>query len=402
MSQFDQKLLQDCSVRMSKAIMQLMRTAQNAFVTNVILNLHREPTDKVETMALNGTTIRFNPEFIMQTDEDTLKFNLVHLAWHIVFFDELRVGSKEMEQWNQACDHYNNLMIKNDSSCGIKVPSNATCDGQYKGWDKDKIYQYILQNQPPQPQDDPMSGDLGGGQGDGEGEGEGNGDGDDQSQGQQPTVSQEQLQREMENIVQQSAMQANMAGGPVPSSVQEYLDDLYNPKLPWESILAKYMDDYSNEDYSYQKINKKFFPHGIILPTTYSEGLGEIVIANDESGSVSDEEYKTYLGAISDIHTRLSPSAIHVLNFTTRIESQHKVERDDDINKINFRGCGGTHIPCVFDHIERTGMKPQVLIIFSDMESEIPKVKPGYDVIWISVNNSRFKQPFGRCIHIEV
>lgn len=410
----DPELLKGSETKISKNLMQLMRTSHNVFVVNILLNLEREPNTQIESLELEGIKLKFNPQFIMDKSDDEVRFSLMHVAWHIPFFDAIRgQGKEDLETWNQAADHYNNLMIKDDKSNGITVPDWATCDSRFRGKEKDDIYQILVQEaQQNQNQNgngggggqgnDPLAGDLGG---QSQGDNDGDGDGDNQGQGNQPRMSQQQMQemqKQMESIVQQSAMQSKMAGGPVPQSVEQYLEELYNPKLPWERILAKYMDDYSNDDYSYQKVNKKFFPHGILLPTTFSEGLGDIVIANDESGSVSDEEYKTYLGAIHDIHDRLSPSSMHILNFTTHIVSEHKIEREGDISKINFRGCGGTHIPCVFEHIEKTGMTPQVLIIFSDMESQIPTKKPPYDVIWISVNNSRFKQPFGRCIHIEV
>lgn len=407
--EIDATLLKSAETKLSKNIMQLMRTSHNAFIVNVLLNLHREPTDKIEAMQLEGVTLKFNPQFVVDKSDKEVQFSIIHEAWHIPFFDSIRAKGKEAEIWNQAADHYNNLMIKDDSSNGIEVPDWATCDTKFRGKEKEDIYQILLEEQENNEDgegegdsQDPLAGDLGG---QGQGDSDSDGDGDQDGQGQSPQMTQEQmeqLQREMESIVQQSAMQSKMAGGPVPSSVEQYLEELYNPKLPWERILAKYMDDYSTDDYSYQKVNKKFFPHGILLPTTFSEGLGEIVIANDESGSVSDEEYKTYLGAIHDIHERLNPAGMHILNFTTHIVSEHKIEREGDISKINFRGCGGTDCRAVFDHIEKSGIKPQVLIIFSDMESPMPTQAPSYDTIWISVNNPRFKQPFGRCIHVDI
>ncbi|WVI66536.1 hypothetical protein pVco7_gp090 [Vibrio phage pVco-7] len=407
----DQEKLSSAADKISRNLMQLMRTSHNTFVVNVLLNLTREPSENIENgMTLEGTTLKYDPAFILDKSDKEVQFALMHVTWHIPFFDMLRAQAKDdKEIWNQAADNYNNLMIKNESSNGVDVPDWAECQKRFNGKEKDEIYDILLKEKEEQEQQDPNGG--GGGQsndplaGDLGGQGQPDNDGDGDGEGQQPQMSQQQmeeLQQQMESIVQQAAMQTKMAGGDVPNNVENWLEELYNPKLPWDRILAKYMDDYSTDDYSYQKVNKKFFPHGILLPTTFSEGLGEIVIANDESGSVSDDEYKTYLGAIHDIHDRLNPAGMHILNFTTKIVSEHKIERDDDINKINFRGCGGTHIPCVFDHIEKTGMKPQVLILFSDMESPMPTKAPNYDTIWISVNNPRFKQPFGRCIHIEV
>lgn len=407
--EFDTELLKAVELKISKNIMQLMRTSHNAFIVNILLNMHREPTSKVEAMELAGITLRFNPKFIVESSDTDIRFSLLHEAWHIPFFDVIRGKGKEADTWNQACDHYNNLMIQDDKTNGVTVPDWATCNKQFRGKGKDDIYQYLLQQQQNggggnQNQEDKLSGDLGGGKPQ-QGDEDGNGDSESQNQGNQPQMSEadyQQLQKQMESMVQQSAMQAKMAGGQVPAHIQNWLEDLYNPKLPWHHILQKYMNDYSTEDYSYQKVNRKFFPHGIILPTTFSEGLGKIAIANDESCSVSNEEFKTYLGAIKDIKDKLNPESMEILAFTTQITKTFLIDRDADIDKIKFRGHGGTHIPCVFEYYEKQPVKPQVLIIFSDMESALPTRKPSFDTIWIAVNNKRFKPPFGRAIHIEV
>lgn len=417
----DKEFLEQCEAEVSKTLMQLMRQSHNSFIVNVLLNIDKQFTSEVEAMELHGDKIKINPQFFMEQSKEERKYDLLREAWHIPFFDELRGQTKEdKEVWSAAANHYNNLMLKADTqNTKVEVPDWATCDSRFKGKEKDDIYQILYQEKQQQQSssngsgggngssganpNDPLANDIGH---DGSGDPQ-QGDGNQSGKGQTPqsgmTQEQmEQMQRKLENIVQQSAMQAKMAGGHVPSSVEEYLDDLYNPKLRWEQLLAKYMTSYSSDDYSYQKINKSLFPHGIIMPTLFSEGLGKIAIANDESCSVSDEEFKTYLGAIQDIKTRMNPEQIDVVAFTTQITKVWQVEQDDDISKIKFRGNGGTHIPVVFDHFNRPENRPQVLIIFSDMESALPTQKPPYDVIWISVNNSRFKAPFGRSIYVNV
>ena len=229
------------------------------------------------------------------------------------------------------------------------------------------------------------------------------GNGDGKSSGQKLSKEQVQtLEKQISNIVQQAAMQTKMMGGKVPSDVEQYLDNLYNPRLPWEKLLLKYMSSISYEDYSYQRINKSFFPHGIILPTIFGEGLGRIAIANDTSCSVSDEAFKAYLGAIKDIKDRLNPEQMDVVSFTTHIEKTWTIREDEDISKIQFRASGGTDLYPVFDHFNQPKNKPQVLIVFSDLECTPIKQKPDFDVIWICVNNKNAQTNFGKKIHIEV
>ena len=372
------------------AMLHLMRTSNNAFVVGLLMNLPREICTDTESIELHGVNIKYNENYINGLDDNDLKFNLMHLAWHIPFFDEVRAQQYENPKvWNDACDNYINLMIKDDTGCGVEVPHNAKCERRFRGKEKEEIYNILVledqQNKQNQPDNDPMAGDLGDGTGDSQ-----QGDGD------------APLEDQLQNIVQQAAMQAKGCGGDVPNQVQSWLDDLYNPQLNWNQILAKYMDSFAKEDYTYARINKHYFPHDIILPTLHSEGLGRIVFATDESGSVSDKEYEAYIGAITDVHTRLNPETLELLSFTTRVTNHHVITDDDDIGKIKFRGNGGTDIPCVFDYVESNGLKPQVLIIFSDMDSALPKVKPTYDVIWIACNAPRFKPPFGKAIYVEI
>lgn len=260
-------------------------------------------------------------------------------------------------------------------------------NSKYAGWEKEDIYQDLLKKSSSEPQG-ALGSDLMPELGEG-------------TPTQQEAAT-KALEQQISNIVQQAAMQTKMMGGEVPPEVSSYLDKLYNPKLPWERLLVKYVSETSNDDYSYRRINKTFFPHGMILPTLYGEGLGRIAIANDSSGSVSDKEFQTYLGAIKDIKDRLNPSQIDVVNFTTRIEEQWSIQQDEDIQKIQFRSSGGTDLSPVFHHFNRPENQPEVLIVFSDLECTPITKRPAYDVIWIVVNNSGATTHFGRKIHIEV
>lgn len=412
------ELIEKCESEITKSLMQLMRKSNNAFIVNVLLNLEKKYSTDIEALELNGIHLKVNPDFFLNQSKEDKQYSLLRAAWHIPYFDQLRGQFKEdKEVWNAATNHYNNLTMRSDSKySGIDVPDWATMDSRFEGKEKDDIYSTLLyekQNQPPQggsgsqkgnngnsgsKLNDPMANDLGQDPSDDSDDGN-NGNGQPKQTSPQDM---DKLKQQLENIVQQAAMQTKMAGGSVPTAVNDFLEDLYNPKLRWEQLLMKYMNSFATDDYSYSKVNKSLFPHGIIMPTLFSEGLGKIAIANDESCSVSDEEFKTYLGAIQDIKVRMNPEQIDVVAFTTEITKTWTVTGDEDINKIKFRGHGGTHIPVVFDYFNQPENRPQVLIIFSDMESALPSKQPPYDVIWIAVNNTRFVAPFGRTVYVEV
>lgn len=399
---------------MTVSVMKLISRRNLAFDTSVLLSLTRNISeDEKVTIKIEGTNIYINPSWFMPLSENDRQWWLRHEVWHAIGMDEVRVGDKDPERWNLACDLWINNMLASDSGFDVRMPDDAVYMKEVDGMSKDQIYEMLEQNpnkeKQQQNKNDPTAGDCGGGQQPDQNQGNSapdNSDGDDNNDsGNNPSQSRDngKLEKELQNLVAQAAIQAKQAGAPVPPSVEQYLEELYNPKLNWNKILQRYMTSYDTHDYSYARFNKKMLPHGFILPTMYSEGMGPVMFATDESCSVTDEEFKNYVGAITNVKTRFNPERVDVLAFTTRVERMVTIEKDEEIEKqLNFRGHGGTHIPAVFDYIEQNKLKPQVLIVFSDMESALPTVKPNFDTIWISVNNRRFKAPFGRSIYIEV
>ena len=308
------------------------------------------------------------------------RFLLVHEAWHIGLMDIIRGKGKNQNVFNQACDHYINLMVDAEDDKLLEFIPKGLKDKKFTGWEKEDIYNELMKN--PTENGGSMSGDV-------------------MPNPDLTPEQQQQLEDAISSIVQQSAMQTRMAGGKVPDQVEKYLDELYNPRIPWERLLIKYTTATAKNNYSYQRVNKSVFAHGIILPTLFSKGLGHIAIANDSSGSVSEKEFSTYLGAIKHIKDKLKPTKMSVINFTTRITNKWEVQKHEDINKIQFRATGGTDLKPVFEHFNKKENKPKVLIVFSDLECEPITKKPDYDVIWICVNNKQAKTYFGRTIHIE-
>lgn len=397
----NKELIDKANAAVSTTIMQLMRQRELAFDTSIILNMHREYTENPDVlMQVKGTKLEINPERFLQLSKNDQQWNIRHTAWHVIGFDEVRIGDRDPEKWNLASDLWVNSMLTHDESFKVNRPQDAAYDVRFKDWDKEKIYEFLEKNQQEQQkhQQDPMQGDCGGGKpDDSDDDGDDNGDGNTPS----PGIDKGQLEKQIQSMVSQAALQAKQAGGKVPNSVEQYLEELYNPKLPWTKLLMKYMTSHNTYDYSYQRLHKKFFPHGIIMPSMFSEGLGPVYFATDESCSVSDEDLKLYLGAIETVLTDFQPEYLTVLGFTTQVDHEHTLRDPSDIDKVKFRVHGGTHIPAVFDYIEAKGHKPQVLIVLSDMYSDFPKQPPGYDVIWISVNNPNFQPPFGRAVYVS-
>lgn len=376
-------LIDKCNEAISIAIMKLMRSANLTFDVSVLLNLKRKFTDDPETLiAVNNTTLLINPELFLKENCNDHQFMLRHEAWHVIGFDILRAKNRDPEVWNEACDYWINHMIYHDDSYKLNLPNGCLYSEKFKDWDKEEIYEYLLDNDE-NTDDDRLNGDLR--------------DPDTESD----DTSDETTEISIEELVAKSAIQAKAAGCKIPAHIEDYLEELYNPKLNWKQILIKYMHSIKKHDYTFKRPNKRFLQHGIILPSCHSEGLGTICVAVDESSSVSDDDYKLYIGAIKDIQTTLEPDLIKVIGFTNKIVHVNNLSKSGDIDLLKYRARGGTNVNCVFNYIEQNKICPEVLIVFSDMETPIPD-KPKYDVIWICINNPIWTPPdYGKVIYVN-
>ena len=194
---------------MSKAMMQLMRSKEQAYITCVLLNLPRTFTNEIETAGVNGIQMQINPEFFLELPESERRFLLVHEAWHIGLMDMVRLGTKDPEVWNQACDHYINLMIDEQKDPMPKFIDLGLKDPKYSGWEKEDIYNNLMQN-PHNQKKNKLSGDL-------------QSSGDEDGASNKLTGEQvQELEKQISNIIQQAAMQTKMMGGKVPSDVEQY------------------------------------------------------------------------------------------------------------------------------------------------------------------------------------
>lgn len=357
----------------SKALLKLLVNNNDCYLANVLLGLKRRVTEDTGTAAVNSKELLINEMFFKGLTVGQQQFLLLHEASHIAFYDLNRLGDKCPDLWNKACDYWINGKLVAE---GHEFIEGGLLDSKYDGWEKMDIYNDILNDGQPQNQEDTMHGDM---------------------QSDEPMTAEELS--EIDQLIQQAAIQTKACGGKIPTEIEAYLEELYHPKLDWKQILAKYMDSITKEDYSYRRLNPMYLAHGYAVPSIYSEGFGTLAVAIDTSGSVSDEEYALFVGGIQEIITKCSPSEIKVVSFTTEIEKEWTVNNLADVDQLKFRSSGGTSLECVFDHFNKC--PPQVLIIFSDMECRHYTEKTSYDVINIITGNTQYTG-IGRSINIEV
>lgn len=380
----DMKLAQKA---LDRAKVNLMSKPDTAFFINVCFSLKHIWDEAIPTAMTNGLELRLNPDFFMGLNEEERVFLLLHEVGHVIFLHcTPRMGSRDPKKWNVAGDYVINQMLVDR---GYKMPNGGLYDKQYDGLSTEQVYD-LLPN--PESLNLPMA-DIQIGDGspqDGDGKGEGGG-----GQGMTPA----EIEEKITDILVRAALQSKLAGdkpGTIPGAVEIFLDRLLNPKLPWYTLLRRFLNDRIKDDYSWRKPNRRFFPEHY-LPSLHSEGLSHIAFAVDTSGSVSDSDFLRFISEIHGVLSQFKPARMTLIQFDTKIKSIDEIRSADELMKVKFSGRGGTHIGEVLDWCEEE--QPQALLVFTDGEFRQQTRNLRTPLVWLIHENPRFVGTMGKTIH---
>ncbi len=69
--------------------------------------------------------------------------------------------------------------------------------------------------------------------------------------------------------------------------------------------------------------NRRFISSNLYLPSMYSEGLGDVVIVIDTSGSISDTELIDFQSEVNCILEDTQPEKVYVLYCDTQVHKKY-------------------------------------------------------------------------------
>jgi len=362
---------------LDKAKIGLIGRNNAVFLSTILFSLKTVENLNIPTACVDGITLEINPAWFLDMGPQQRVGLLAHECYHVAFMHMMRSEHLDAKRYNKAADHVINLIL---IAAGYSLPDGGLCDEQYRGMDTDQVYRLL----PPTEETDNYDCDIKVAGTDGKG--------DDTTDAVTLSVS-----NILTNAVVQSKMQGD-APGTVPGECAIAYEKALNPKLPWEQLYRKYINAYVNNDHTFRKPNRRFFPD-YHLPSMYSEGIDHFAYAIDASYSVSDDEFHTYLGEIDKSIKTLAPKKVTIVDFDTDIKSVHTLTEGQTTKECEFSGRGGTNINPVLNYF--TENKPTVLVIFTDgyFDNNTPKVP--YPIIWVIVDNPRFTAPYGNVIHYQ-
>jgi len=198
----------------------------------------------------------------------------------------------------------------------------------------------------------------------------------------------------------------NMASamGKMDSSITRIMQNITNPKADWKTILKKFVDETAKNDYSWNVPNRRYVPHGLYLPSLFSNELGKIVLAVDTSGSIQENQLNRFASELQSILKNFSNVELLIIYCDTDIRGIEKIDNTNPEKKLTPIGKGGTDFRPPFQYLEKNGIDPKCLIYFTDLYcNRFPKIEPNYPVLWASttsMDSNPFQIPFGEIVEI--
>ena len=360
-----------------RAKLKLMKMPETTFYSSFFSMLNIRISREVPTAATNGLKIVYNPDFIDQISREELLGLSVHEIEHVVngHCDYATYEGYCHETLNIAQDHYINLRLLDR---GFQLPAGGYHDPKFKGMSSMEIYHKLIKDGKPQPKPELMD-----------------------VLAPPPGMSKEEhAERIMNNVVKAVIMaeQANDAGS-VPGHLQNELQDILSPKLPWQTILQQYLTEYAAEDYSMRRPNRRFMP-GWYLPTLEGEGMGELFMYCDVSGSMSVEDVSEIWSEYTYIVDTMNPKAVRIMTGDTRIILDKKYDQGDYIPEFEYSGGGGTYFEPIIEALKEE--EPVFALLFTDGYFSMPDLDDVHtDIFWIIKGNPGFTAPKGEVIHFE-
>lgn len=352
-----------------------------AFFGAILCTLKFRWDTSITTAATDGENLLWNPDWFLKLPVNTRKTVLMHELWHVGLLHGPRLGSRDHQHWNYACDIYINNMLEDE---GYTFDGTEPWkDQNYKGWVEEDIYDDLMKN----PSKKPSGGSF-----DGSGQG-------DMQKPSNNSVNASVVNNVVRAMHQQKLATGNKPGS-LPGNIEEVITQFLKPVVNWQALLERFFTELQDEDYTWARPNRRF--QDIYLPSRFTDDgrLEHLAYFQDVSGSISTKDSLRFNSELAYVWNKYKPEKMSVIQFDTIIQKIDVLNEGDTFTEIEIVGRGGTCLREVREWIIKN--KPTAAIIFTDM-GVAPMEKLPFDIpiIWICVGNARATVPFGKLIHIN-
>jgi predicted metal-dependent peptidase len=396
-------------VRIQKARTTLL--LDHPFFGTLLFRLGAKPSRLIATMATDGISLFYNPEFVETLNAAELAGVLAHEVMHPALQHHTRRGDRRQARWNMACDYAINPMLLD---AGLTLPKDVLIDDRFRGMSAERIYNLIPERKNQEGSSERVESKQEGGSGGTDDKAPQSDHVADEPQApstpggvgqvldapapvgeEGPSVS--ELAREWQIAVEQAESVAKLAGK-LPAGAVRTLEAARSARVDWRELLRRAWSDTIPADYSWIHPNRRHVWAGLYLPGITSEGVREIAVAVDCSGSVSARQLGLFQEEIRSILAGQRPRLVHVIYFDAAVQKVETYQAGEPISLVPVGGGGTDFRPC-FDWLRERGIIPQTLVFLTDLCGTFPNDAAPYPVVWASTESRR--APFGQVVSME-
>jgi predicted metal-dependent peptidase len=354
----------------------------------------------INTGAVDGVNLYYNPEFVNQLDEREAEFLVAHEVLHCCFKHFLRRGPRQPAPWNAATDYAINLDLK---EAGFKLIHDRQISGKkfkcciddkYKNMTAEEIYESFPKIT--------IQMLVAAGNGDPGGCGEvldtpGGAEGE------------EITKQAWETAVRSAVHQAKLSNaGNIPGSLKHLIDELDKPKISWRDKTRNFIDQSLTKDISWSRLSRRSVSIGALLPGTISDRLSQLIFIVDTSGSINFELLKSFLSEVAGALDEGTADQMTVLYADTRVHDIDYYMPGDLVTARQLpNGGGGTDFEDSFKWVKENAPDASCVIYLTDLQVSNFGEEPLCPVLWAVYSPDTLydqlaaQAPFGNCIQVS-
>ena len=351
------------------------------------------------TAATDGRKFYYNSEFVNKMPLKQLEFLVGHEILHAVYDHMGRRGDRMPRLSNIAADYCVNQDLV-EQRIGEKISVVPILfDNKFRGWSYEEVYDYLYENSDKidisQLEKMLLDDHL---------EEDGDGDGD-QEGGSKPKLSKEEAQQIRDEIKGAVISAAQAAGaGNLPAGVKRLLKDITAPVIGWKELLQQQITAVIKNDYTWARPSRRGWHLDAVMPGLKPGEMIDICIAMDQSGSISEEDSKAFLGEIKGIMEAFDEYKITLWCFDTEVYNVKTYTSDniEDIENYEPMGGGGTDFEVNWEFMKQENIEPKKFIMFTDgMPFDSWGDEQYCETVWIIKGNPGCEPPWGIWAHYE-
>ena len=384
-----------------RLLMSRMRLLINhGFYGLLLMHMEFSLDEGCKTAATDGRRIYFHPDFLEVLNDTELDFVLMHEVLHVVLQHCLRLGEREQERFNIACDIVVNsqiLLSKNNNPNAITIRKFgeamhlAPNGKEGHNYTAEQIYE-MLSSSGKEEGDTFLTGIL-------------NSNWDNHGKWGKVKDAEELKEiwtkhfREVCEVIK--VRDPSDSQGLLPLFAKRMLKELKVAKTDWRTILHDFVQE-EIVDYSFYPPDRRFHETPYFLPdfNEKDDFAEDILFMIDTSGSMSDDmitrAYSEVKGALEQFNGKLRG---WLGFFDAAVVEPKPFSEDNELEIIKPKGGGGTSFRVVFEYVQKNmGDKlPISIIILTDGFAPFPDqaMAGNIPVLWL-LNNDTVQPPWGK------